>query len=280
MPDLHDNVRRGAITILIVAFVALAWTGYADNIAREGTAENFREALAVAALARAFNGVISVAQGTEVAIQPIGVGVTLTLGEILDPINDLVERFSMLALIAAVALGVQLTLSDIAAEPWLSAVVSVFALILIISTWWPGSSSSGQRVMRTVVRAAGMVLFARFLLAAVLLSTYWIDTFFLAERQATATAQLSATTTSVKRMSDVDQRIQAESERGFFERYGETLDLQARLEALQAEVERSVEELINLIVIFVLQTLLLPLLGVWLFWWCLKAFWRWTEGIP
>ena len=33
---------------------------------------------------------------------------------------------------------------------------------------------------------AGIVLFARFLLAAVLLTTHWVDTWFLAERQAAA----------------------------------------------------------------------------------------------
>ena len=91
MTDRQTLIRKAALTILVVAATALAWAGTADQIARDATADNFREALAVAALARAFNGVISVAQGTEVAIQPIGVGVTLTLGEILDPIKALLQ---------------------------------------------------------------------------------------------------------------------------------------------------------------------------------------------
>lgn len=46
------------------------------------------------ALVRGLNGVIALIQGTEVVVSPAGMGLTLTVGEILDPINDLAERFS------------------------------------------------------------------------------------------------------------------------------------------------------------------------------------------
>ena len=45
-------------------------------------------------------------------MQPVGVGVTLTIGEVLDPLNDLVERFAWLALVASVSLGLQMTLGE------------------------------------------------------------------------------------------------------------------------------------------------------------------------
>ena len=53
---------------------------------------------------------ISVVQGTQVSVQPGGVGVTFTPGQALDPINDLVEQFSLLMLGASVSFGVQLAL--------------------------------------------------------------------------------------------------------------------------------------------------------------------------
>ena len=59
------------------------------------------------AMARGLNGVISVAQGTSVAIQPAGVGVMLAPGELLDPVNDLVEQFSTVMLFASASLGLQ-----------------------------------------------------------------------------------------------------------------------------------------------------------------------------
>jgi hypothetical protein len=72
----------------------------------------------VFAVARTLNGVISAAQGTEVALEPGGVGVVLSVGEILDPINDLIERFSAVMLIAASSLGLQALLLNILQGSW------------------------------------------------------------------------------------------------------------------------------------------------------------------
>jgi hypothetical protein len=57
-----------------------------------------RITLTVYAIARGLNAVISAAQGTELSIEPMGVGLTLTPGEILDPLNDLIEQFSSVLL--------------------------------------------------------------------------------------------------------------------------------------------------------------------------------------
>ena len=73
------------------------------------------------AIARTLDGVISVAQGTEVAVEPGGVGVNFALGQALDPINDLVERFSAAMLVATSSLALQ-------------------NVLLRISEWWRSMS--------------------------------------------------------------------------------------------------------------------------------------------
>jgi hypothetical protein len=62
-----------------------------------------KRALVSFATARALNGVISVVQGTEIVAQPLGVGVTLTPGQLLAPINELVKHFSDLMLAASMS---------------------------------------------------------------------------------------------------------------------------------------------------------------------------------
>lgn len=86
--------------------VAAAFTGVLDDVGRETAEQAFSRALVTFAIARTLNGVISVAQGTEVAVEPAGVGVNFAPGEVLDPINDLVERFSSVMLVATSVLGV------------------------------------------------------------------------------------------------------------------------------------------------------------------------------
>ena len=84
--------NRWLFTLVLLLVGVLSVTPFMDNRAAGDYEQLFQRAFVTFALARTINGVISVVQGTEVALQPAGVGVTLTPGEILDPVNDLVER--------------------------------------------------------------------------------------------------------------------------------------------------------------------------------------------
>ncbi len=244
----------------------------------------------MAAIARGFNGIISVAQGTEVAIQPVGVGVTLTIGEILDPLNDLVERFSALALIASVSLGLQLTLAQMLASPWVSGLLTAAVAAYLLVLWRAPAILKGRGAQLTA-RTLGAVIFVRFLLAVMLLATHLVDQTFLADRHDQAVAQLSQASRTIETLQAQQTDTTAGADEGdlfdrtaaqinqFLDSSRQTLDLKAQLAEVEAEVENSVEEIVNLIVIFLLQTLLLPVASLWLCWWGLKAFWqRYTVG--
>jgi hypothetical protein len=276
---------KGLVSVVLIAIISLSWSGQLDHAARNATLDNFQRALAVAAIARGFNGVISVAQGTEVAIAPVGVGVTLTLGQILDPLNDLVERFSALALIASVALGVQLTLSEMFASPWLSGILSMAGLAYLILLWRAPQHLQQTRAL-WLGKFLGLVIFLRFMLAVMLLATHLLDTYFLDARQNEAMDNLSYTKTHIQSMQD-NQVAAAPADmeadlfdrtaagiREFLDSSSQTLDLKAQLNEMEQQIENSIEEMINLIVIFLLQTLLLPIATLWLCWQLLRRFWR------
>ena len=112
MPQLTQS-RLILFAVILGSLLALIPTTDTVGAAYVDTA--FKRALLGFAVARGLNGVISVAQGTEVAIQPAGVGVSFTPGEILDPVNDLVERFSWIMLLATSSLGVQKVLLSMSA---------------------------------------------------------------------------------------------------------------------------------------------------------------------
>ena len=279
--QLSSTAAKWLISIVLLALVALSWSRYLDDAAQAATATNFKRALTAAAMARAFNGIISVAQGTEIALQPVGVGVTLTIGEVLDPLNDLVERFAWLALAASVSLGLQMTLGDMLASDWLSGIMTAAILAYLVMLWRSPATPGAQRATRWL----SGVIFIRFLLAFVLLATYWIDAAFLAAKQDEAMAALSQTSETIEAMQNepgTTDPMQAE-ETDLLDALGnlidssrQQLDLEAQLEAVETQVENSVEEMINLIVVFLLQTILMPIAVLWLSWLGLKAFWRWN----
>lgn len=260
--------------------MALSWSQALDDAASSATTSTFKRALAIAAIARTFNGIISVAQGTEIAVQPIGVGVTITLGEVLDPINDLVERFSMLSLVATVSLGLQITMTEILSTAWFSGLMSA-AIVAYLVLMWRNPQTSGARI---ALRVSGTVIFIRFLLAVAMLATHWMNVTFLQERQEHAVADITATTHALEQLQQESTAAEpVTGEEDFFDQVTQllsssrqALDINSQLDELEQRVEASVEELIALIVIFLLQTLVLPFAAILASWWGLKQFWRWT----
>ncbi|MEE4301366.1 MAG: hypothetical protein V2J24_18140, partial [Pseudomonadales bacterium] len=131
--------RRHALgtSVLVGLFLAAALL---PTLQQQGTLRidaMFGRALATFAAARALDGAISVVQGTEVALQPAGVGVTLTVGQVLDPLDDLVERFSWVMLAATAALGTQRVLLEATTATPLTLLLVVAALATVLRAWWP-----------------------------------------------------------------------------------------------------------------------------------------------
>ena len=97
----------------MASIVLCSWLAPLDAPAVQQVDAGLKRALVSFATARALNAVISVVQGTELAIQPAGIGLILTPGQVLELINDLIENFSDLMLAACVAFGVQKVLIGI-----------------------------------------------------------------------------------------------------------------------------------------------------------------------
>ena len=267
--------KRVLWTFLILLSVVAASSGHVDSTSK-GYAENaLRNALVTFAVARTLNGVISVAQGTQLAIEPGGVGVNLSVGEILDPINDLVERFSAVMLVAASSLGLQTLLLNITAWWGFSAFLALASIAFLITLWMPRPvvASYANPALRILL----IILFVRFAAPVLIIGTNIITDMFLASGQAEATAILEATTSNIEELNQETQSVSAD-EPSILDRLGnfignsiESLRVSDRLARLRESASNASEHIVNLIAIFVLQTIILPLLFLWLFAQGLKA---------
>ena len=147
--------RRIAWTATILLSVAIAASGVVDETAGELAEDAFKRALVTFAVARTLNGVISLAQGTELSLEPGGVGVNLGVGEILDPVNDLVEQFSGVMLVAASSLGLQNVLLRITAWWGCTALLCGAGLVALAALWWPAPGRATLDHLRHAVPDAG-----------------------------------------------------------------------------------------------------------------------------
>jgi hypothetical protein len=261
--------RKIGWTITAIIAAAIALSGFADTTSDAYADEAFRRALVTFAVARGLNGVISVAQGTEVAVEPGGVGVNFTVGQILDPINDLIEQFSSVMLVATSSLGLQKILLNMTGW-WGTTLAFVFAvLFLAIATWWPGGVKAGMGAL--AIRVFLVMAFVRFALPVLIIGTHIVFAGFLEQEHDAATAVLEATSSEIEEFSQQDA-MPVDNDASFVDRLGDMwdssmrqLDVSGRIDRLRQSASNSSEQIVNLIVIFVMQTVILPLAFLWVF---------------
>ena len=251
--------RRTLLLLAMLAVLLGAWLAPLDEPATQQVDAGLKRALVSFAAARALNAVISVAQGTEVSVQPLGVGVTLTPGQLLDPVNDLVEQFSNLMLMASVAFGIQKMLISMGSYWLISLLLSVSAV------GWAVFQIRGQRAPGWLRRLLVVALMLRFAIPVVTLGSDLLWQKFLAADYEASQQVLGSATGQV---ASINPALPQESvQPGWLDRMKGWVtpdgEIKARFEKLKQAAEQAVEHIIKLIVIFLLQTLVIPLLLLW-----------------
>lgn len=122
------NLTRYGILIFIGILIAITWLPITDHIADADIDAGFNRALVSFGIAKGLNMVISLLQSTQFSAQPLGVGIAISPGELLDPINDLVEQFSNVMLLATVAFGIQKILIGIGGHVLVKSLLSAFGV--------------------------------------------------------------------------------------------------------------------------------------------------------
>jgi len=277
-----------------IALLLSLWASTAQ-IGSEAIEQAFQRALIGYAIARGLNGAISVAQGTEVAVQPAGIGVNFAPGEILDPINDLVERFSWIMMLSASSLGVQRVLLTMSG--WWGALL---LLALLGGAWlalrvWRGRQVAqasatapapgigpGSGLSAALGRTFLFLVVLRLAMPAVVLANDAVYRVFLAPDYQAASVELERAREAIGAINE-DVAAQkrpltsGESAPGLFDRARgvwqqamQSVDIEARLDDYTQAAETVSENTIRLIVVFVMQTVVFPLLFLAVLWGVLK----------
>jgi hypothetical protein len=260
------------VSVIIVICLAISQLKLVDGYGIERTEEGLQRALVTYGISRGLNAVISVVQGTEVAIEPVGVGMTFTPGQILDPINDLIERFSTIVLMSGTAFGIQRVFLDLLASSAFSLVLSLVVLAAFMLLWFGKSVAPALR--QTIFKAAAILLIVRFSVPLVAVTSEQFYQSFLSPQFQASSAQLVSTTDRLEELQakntaqDSGQATQQkslfESAKALMQSASSTLDVQQHLRDFKAATEELSEHAIRLIVIFLFQTIILPLGFLWL----------------
>jgi hypothetical protein len=253
----------------LFSFVDASATQYVnDGLVRAGSAF---------ALARTFNAIVSVFRESQLQLEPGGVGVSLAVGAALDPVNDLVERFSWVMLVSLTSLGVQKFLIEITPFVSIQIVLSA-ALLFFLAGFWLTAFFRFDflRIGRILLFSAILLRFTVPLTAYLNNQVY--DT-FLETRHDQSINVLGQSVTKLEqhqlgltpKNASVEGSIEPTTQDGRWldwlkpalDTSKEMLDVKAKFEKIKVLALEMIDRIVDLIVVFVLSTIVLPLLFLW-----------------
>lgn len=191
------------------------------------------------------------------------------MGEVLDPINDLIERFSWIMLLSTVSLGIQKALLEIGVWVGFRVLVVLAAVALLAGLWLP------LRAGRMNLQALGLrilvaAVVVRFCIPLVGVTSQALYDVFFADTYKQSTESLEVIRGKIRMPIEVPKEEKGEGGTGLLEGLRkrardtkEMLNVQARLEALKETVEAGVDHIMSLMTVFLLQTVVIPLLVLW-----------------
>jgi hypothetical protein len=170
---LPNGKRAILLVFCLAAAAALAWSGLLEDFSEEYVNQAFAGAGLIYATARGINGLVSVLQGTELDV----VFVTVAIGEALDPINDLIERFSDFILVALGSLALQKILLGLVSHTLFNTLLTALAAGVAYTLL-----RREPTLYRPLFQAFLVTAFLRFSLGLVVLANNWVDSTFLQEQ--------------------------------------------------------------------------------------------------
>ena len=277
---------KGILSIILLLLIAFGAATFIDSNATQVHDEAMKQALAAFGIAKGLNAVISLIQGTELSVTPIGIGLTFSVGEVLDPLNDLIERFSWVMLAASVSLGIQKLLLVFSAKMYIKIFFILAAAFTLLLVWY--KPLQRDRTIQITLRLFIVLLLLRFGAIMFIYTENVIYNQLMAQSYAKAMEQLKTTENDLvdiknQKVSLSKELAHEQKSQGDYalipdaieEAYAKTsqqfdalkkkLDIETSLNELDKNLDSAYEQVFNLITIFVVQSILLPLLFLWLF---------------
>ena len=230
----------------------------------------FREAITKGGVAyatcRVINASVSIVKESSLQLEPAGVGVSLAVGQALDPIDDMTERLSDVLVTAITSLGVQELAYEISvslAPP----ILSIFLFTLSILSWFENDRL--KSLQKTTMRFALLIVIARFCLPISSMANEFINNNFFNAQISDAIKELAVGSAELDKLKDfslpeIDGVLGTiENSASFLKR--KSIELNNALVATVSNMGDIIENLLKLtflyVGIFLIQVIILPLLS-------------------
>ena len=233
----------------------------------------FNESISKAGLAyatcRVINASISVIQNSNLQLEPAGVGVSLAIGQALDPIDDMTERLSDVLVTAIVALGIQKLAYEISVS-FAPPVLSILLFILSLLIWF--NNKKIKFFQKTIIKIIFIVMIARLCLPISSVANDFLHTHFFEVQISEAEEGLTLSTTGLDEIKafalpEIDGVLGTIKNSSLL-LMEKSIEFKNALMSITRNMQNIISNLVKLttlyVGIFLIQVIILPLLIFWL----------------
>ena len=266
------RIIRSSVGV-VIAILLFFSSGLKIPVLDSMTDTYFREAITKAGVAyatcRVINASVSIIKDSTLELEPAGVGISLAVGQTLDPIDDMTERLSDVLVTAITSLGVQKLAYEISIS-FVPHMLSLFLFALSIMLWFENERLTS--LQKVITRVIVLLIVARFFLPISSIVDEYLHRHFFSEHISDANEKLTVGSAELDRLKDLSLPKTdgvlgtIENSASFLKQ--KTADFKNALVATLANAGDIIENLLKLtylyVGIFLIQVIILPLLSFWL----------------
>jgi len=252
--------------IILIISVILIVANSSKDIDKKGEElinHSLQEAVAIYAVSKALNGVISVVQGTEISPP----GLTITIGEILDPINDLVERFSWIMLLCITSLGIQKIFINIVSGDIFVYTLMAVVVVSNILYWFDGLN----KTKTTVYKTTALLLFLKFVIPIMTIANGYVYEYYIKQNYDIQKMKESLTISTQELQNNSVVKKEQNNNKGFLEKLTNKISDIVSLKFYKQKIKNyktiannTSEYIINLVIVFIFKTIVFPLIFIYM----------------
>jgi hypothetical protein len=272
---MNPKIKRTAtksLTGILLSLIIFSFSGVHLPVLDATTDSYFKESITKAGVSygvcRIINATVSVIKESSLEVEPAGIGLSLAIGQIVDPINDMVERLSDVLVMSITSLGVQELLYEISVT-LVPSIMAVVLLLLSLLVWLKNERL--VKVQKILINVLVIASIARFCLPVSSIANQFLQDHFFEDKIVKANAELARGTVDLGQLNDVHlpkyDGIIGTIENGTSYLKQKTIDFKRAIEITIENNGLIIENLLRLtflyLGVFVIQVLVLPLLIFW-----------------
>ena len=229
------------------------------------------------AIARGLNATISIVQESRIGFDFVVSG-EIALFEVLDPVNDLVEKFSTVMLVSTVSLGIQSLLLKIGQWVGITVLLTSALVLFLLSVLLPDRMGKAKSAVRGVAwRVLAVAIVVRVAIPITALVSAGLDSAVFENRYSEAKRELENAyregreanlfmeeygLEGPEQENEDEMRKDKEPKRELFGNTG-GLNMKRMFSRIVESLKNITIHIIEMIVVFVLQTIIIPLITLW-----------------